>query len=267
MTKTENVSECRIIIRGERVKQVNNFKYHGSNRTSDERCVTEVKCRIAQAKRTFVELDNVLKNKKITIRTRMRVLKCYVHPILQYGCETWTLNAELRRAINAFEMWCLRRMQRILYATRKTNEEILQQTGQKSELLKNLINRQLQFFGLVMRKQKLEHVVICGRIRGKCTRGRQCLKFMNQLKDVLSGSTEEILRAVNDRDGSRNKCSCRRLASAMILEEEEYRLSLYFMLYSLYVLLETSTVFRRSSSVTKGSETLILKNKFVERTT
>ena len=168
--------------------------------------MTEVKCRIAQAKRAFVELDTILKNKKMSIRTRMRVLKCYVHPILQYGCETWTLNAELRRAINAFEMWCLRRMQRISYVTRKTNEEILQQTGQKRELLKDVMNRQLPFFGHVMRKQKLEHVVICEKIRGKRARGRQRLKFMDQLKDVLGGSTEEILRAVNDRDGWRNKC-------------------------------------------------------------
>ena len=136
----------------------------------------------------------------------MRVLKCYVHPILQYGCEAWILNAEPRRAINAFEMWCLRRMQRISYATRKTYEEILQQTGQKRKLLKNVMNRQLQFFGHVMRKQKLEHVVICGKIRGKRARGRQRLKFMDQLKDELGGSVEEILRAVNDRDGWRNKC-------------------------------------------------------------
>ena len=113
MTKKESVPECRIAVKGEMIKQVNNFKYLGSNITSDGRCVTEVKCRIAQAKRAFVELDNILKNKKMLIRTRMRVLKCYVHPILQYGCEIWTLNAELRRAINAFEMWCLRRMQRI----------------------------------------------------------------------------------------------------------------------------------------------------------
>ena len=205
MTKKESVPECRITIKGEIVKQVNNFKYLGSNITSDERCVTEVKCRIAQAKRAFVELDNILKNKKMTVRTRMLVLKCYVHSILQYGCEAWTLNAELRRAINAFEMWCLRRMQRISYVNRKTNEEILQQTGQKRELLKNVMNRQLQFFWHVMRKQKLEQVVICGKIRGKRARGRQRLKFMDQLKDVLGESTEEILRAVNDRGGWRNK--------------------------------------------------------------
>ena len=92
-------------------------------------------------------------------------------------------------------------MQRISYVTRKTNEEILQQTGQKKEFLKNVMNRQLQFFGHVMRKQKLEHVVICGKIRGKRARGRQRLKFMDQLKNVLGGSTEELLRAVNDRDG------------------------------------------------------------------
>ena len=72
--------------------------------------------------------------------------------------------------------------------------------------LKNVMNRQLKFFGHVMRKQKLEHDIICGKIRGKHARGRQRLKFMDQLKDVFGGSTEEILRAVNDRDGWRNKC-------------------------------------------------------------
>ena len=143
MTKKKSVPECRIIIKREMVKQVNNFKYLGSNITSDKRYVTEVKCRIAQAKQTFVKLDNILKNKKMTIRTRMRVLKCYVQPILQYGCETWTLNAELRRAINAFKMWCLRKIQRIPHVTRKTNEEIIQPSGQKKELLKNVMNRQL----------------------------------------------------------------------------------------------------------------------------
>ena len=117
MTKKESIPECTITIKGEMVKQVNNFKYLGSNITSDGRCVTEVKCRIAQAKRVLVELDNILKNKKMSIQTRMRVLKCYVHPILQYGCETWTLSAELRRAINAIEMWCLHRMQRISSVT------------------------------------------------------------------------------------------------------------------------------------------------------
>ena len=129
--------------------------------------MTEVKCRFVQAKRAFVELYNILKNKKMTIRTRMQVLKCYVHPILQYGCEAWILNMELRRVINAVEMWCLHRMQRISYVTRKTNKEILQQTGQKRELWKNVMNRQLQFFGHVTKKQKLEHVVICGKIQGK----------------------------------------------------------------------------------------------------
>ena len=82
MSKKISVPECRITIKGEMVKQVNNFKYLGSNIISDGRCVTEVKCRVAQAKRAFVELDNILTNKKMTIRTRMWDLKCYVHPIL-----------------------------------------------------------------------------------------------------------------------------------------------------------------------------------------
>ena len=117
MTKKESVPECRITIKGEMVKQVNNFKYLGSNITSDRRCVTEVKCRTTQAKQAFVELDNILKNKKMSQQTRMRVLKCYVHPILRYGCEAWTLNVEIRRVISTFEMRCLRRMQRISYLT------------------------------------------------------------------------------------------------------------------------------------------------------
>ena len=99
----------------------------------------------------------------------MWVLKCYAHPILQYGCKAWTLNAELIRVISTFEMGCLWRMQRISYVARKTNEKILQQAEQKRELLKNVMNKQLQFFGHVMRKQKLEHIVIYGKIRGKRT--------------------------------------------------------------------------------------------------
>jgi len=97
------------------------FKYLGSWITSDARCHKDVRARIATAKQSFNTRYSILRNKNQSVSVRTRVLKCYVWPVLLYGCESWTLTAALIKNLEAAEVWLYRKMQRISYMAKKTN--------------------------------------------------------------------------------------------------------------------------------------------------
>ena len=209
ITKTEcmviqkdpkNDNTCNIMIHGEQLKNVESFKYLGSLVTTDGRCNKDIRSRIAQAKQAFMDLRNILRNKQMSFGIRFRVLKCYVWPILLYGCESWTTNAETQKNIEAFEMWCLRRMQRISYTAHKTNEEVLTQTYQTRKLMPLIGERQLSFFGHIIRKDKYEYLASCGKIPGKRARGRQRKTFIDQLKGLTNLTTQELFESARDRE-------------------------------------------------------------------
>ena len=102
--KTPNPT-CNIKINDTTLKQVQHFKYLGTIISSDGKCQTEVKNRISQAKTTFHKMKHILTNANLSVETRKRVMKCYIEPMLLYGCEAWTINKELKRKIEATEMW------------------------------------------------------------------------------------------------------------------------------------------------------------------
>ena len=158
-----------------------------------------VKSRIAQAKCTFSELGNVLKNKTMSCKTKMDVLKCYVWSTLLYGCESWTLTKDLRKKIDAFEMWCLRRMERISYTDHKTNKEVLDLTYKKLKIFKIIIERQLSFFGHMVRKGKNEFLAVSGKIVGRRARGRQRMTLLRQIQEFTGMTTRQLTETARDR--------------------------------------------------------------------
>lgn len=191
---------CKIYINGAELKCVKSFRYLGSIVTEDGRCQSEIKSRIAQAKCTFSELGNVLKNRTVSGKTKMNVLKCYVWSTLLYGCESWTLTADLRRRINAFEMWCLRRMERIPYTDHKTNKEVLDLTYKELKIFKIIIERQLSFYGHLTRKNQNEFLAISGKINGKRARGRQRATLLKQLQEFTGMTAGQLTETARDRD-------------------------------------------------------------------
>ena len=120
-------------------------------------------------------------------------------PILKYGSESWTLNNKAVSAIDAAEMWCLRRMLKISYLDRVTNEEVLRRAGEKRRLCNDIKRGQATFFGHVMRREKLEHLVTTGKINGKRSRGRQREKITDCLSHWLRKTSIEVLHGVRDR--------------------------------------------------------------------
>lgn len=193
--KENDIPSCNILVKGEKLKQVKSFKYLGTRISWNAKDDDEIKTRTAQAKATFQKLKNVLANKNISFETRFRVLKCYVFPVFNYNCEAWTINATMAKRINAFEMWAFRKMQRISWTTKTTNEAVLRQVNKERDLLKSIRHRQARFLGHVMRKGKLEHLSLTGKIEGKRARGRQRQKYLHH----LSENPNEVIHATYNR--------------------------------------------------------------------
>ena len=123
-----------------------------------------MKTRIALAKHAFNKLKPIMKDRNISLKTKMRILKTYAWSVMLYGCESWTVNNEITNIIATAEMWFLQRMLRVSWADRDTNEEVLRRAGTYRELLNQVRRRQMAFLGHVYRKDDVERQVITGRV-------------------------------------------------------------------------------------------------------
>jgi len=178
--KEVDLPTCKIKVNGSCLKQVKNFKYLGTTITWNLKDDKELSIRTAQAKAAFNDMRSILCNNNITMKTRLRVLNNYIFPIFTYNSETWTLNKREIEKINAFEMWTLRRMLRISYTARKTNEEVLKKANHERRLMRSIKTRAMNFLGHVIRKGKLEHLTLSGKINGRRARGKQRTTYLTQ---------------------------------------------------------------------------------------
>ncbi len=139
--------QCEVNVKGQRLTQVKQYKYLGTTVENTGQCKTEVANRINQAKIAFWKKATILRS-NISIKTRIRILMCYVFSVVSYGCETWTYSKAIDHKINAFEMWCYRRMLRISWTSHTTNIDVLQKIGVKeTTMLNNLKNRKWSYAG------------------------------------------------------------------------------------------------------------------------
>ena len=170
----------------------------GSVVTRDGRCVDEIKTRIAIAKTAFNKVKPLVTNRSISVSLRKRFIKSYVWSTLLYGCEAWNVNKEMERKIEAMEMWLYRRMLRIPWTDRVTNEAVLHRAGADREMMRMMRQRQLRFLGHVMRRRQLESVCVMGKVEGR--RGRPRIKLVDTLaKAVGGGMTPAQLLQMTDR--------------------------------------------------------------------
>ena len=207
VSKKSVIPICKIKSQGEEIKQVEKFKYLGYVLTSDGRCDTEIKKRIAIAKDSFSKMKPILSNRNITMDTKLRVLKAYVWSTLLYGCESWTISESVNKKLEAAEMWFLRRMLRISWKEKKSNETVLQQSGIRRSLIKTIRRRQLEFLGHINRGRGLEHLALTGRINGTRDRGCQRLTYLGTLNCWATQKQQtniEFLRVSDDRDAWRS---------------------------------------------------------------
>ena len=141
---------------GKQWKQCQTF-LGGSKITADGDCSHEIKRRLLLGRKVMTNLDSVFKSRDITLPTKVRLVKAMVFPAVIYGCESWTVKKAERRRIDAFELWCWRRLLRVLWTTRRSNQSILKEINLGISLEGMMLKLKLQYFGhLVQRVNSLE---------------------------------------------------------------------------------------------------------------
>ena len=198
-SKSEVRHTCKITVHGNTLEQVDRFVYLGSLFTLDGRCEQDVRQRIAIAKSAFTSLEEVLKNRNINIQLGCKFLKCYVWSTLLYGFEAWILSSKMLNKLEATEMWFLRRMQRISYTEHVTYVEVFRRANTKRKLLSEMVNRQVKFFGHVVRKEQMENLVTTGYVEGKRSRSRLRETYLTYLQKMKEQTPIKLIHLTRDR--------------------------------------------------------------------
>ena len=137
-------------IDGETVVTVSNFILGGSKITADGDCSHEIKRRLLLGKKVMTSLDSILKSRDITLPTKVHLVKAMVFPVVVYGCESWTVKKAERRRIDAFELWCWRRLLRVPWTARRSSQSILKEISPGCSLEGMMLKLKLQYFGHLM---------------------------------------------------------------------------------------------------------------------
>ena len=137
-------------IGGETVKTVRDFIFLGSKITADGGCSHEIKRCLLLGRKAVTNLDSIFKSRDITLPTKVRLVKAMVFPVVMYGCESWTIKKAERRRIDAFELWCWRRLLRVPWTVRRSNQSILKEISPEYSLEGLMLKLKLQYFGLLM---------------------------------------------------------------------------------------------------------------------
>ena len=166
------------------IEQVNCFKYFGSWITSDGRSDRDIRCRIDQAKQAFMDMRNLLRN--IGLGVRKSLFKCYIWSVLLYGCESWTISKNMEEKLKAVEMWLWRKMMRISWTDKLTNEAVLEKVGAERQLLNIIRRRQWKFVWHELRREGgIEKNNLEAEMKGERARGRKRMKMLDWMMKRL----------------------------------------------------------------------------------
>ena len=175
-------------IDGETVETVADFISLGSKITAGGDCSHENKRPLLLGRKTMTNLDSMLKSRDITLPTKVCLVKAMVFPIVMYGCVSWTIKKAERGRIDAFELWCWRRLLRIPWTARRSNQSILKEISPGCSLEGLILKLKLQYFGqLTRRADSFEKTLMLGKIEGRRRRGRQRIRWLDGITDSGHG--------------------------------------------------------------------------------
>ena len=167
--------------------------FFGSKITADGDCSHEIKRRLLLGRKVMTNLDSIFKSKDISLPTKIRLVKAIVFPVVMYECESWTVKKADHRRIDAFELCCWRRLLRVPWTARRSNQSILKEINPGISLEGMMLKLKLQFFGhLMQRVDSLEKTLMLGGIGGRRRRGQQRMRWLDDITDSMDVSLSEL---------------------------------------------------------------------------
>ena len=183
----------------ETVETVGDFIFLGSKIIADGDCSHEIKRCLLLERKVMTNLDGVLKSRDITLPTKVHLVRAVVFPVVMYGCKSWTITKAEHRIIDAFELWCWRKLWRVPWTARRSNQSILKEISPEYSLEGLMLKLKCQSFGhLMQRTDSLENTLMVGKIEGGRRRRRQRIRWLDDITNLMDMSLSKPCRKVRE---------------------------------------------------------------------